>query len=105
PAGEWLVRRGGGTRAVNSYCARGRPSEVVIRGTIGNIRLPHLMTPDAEGNITEHVASGERMSIFDAAQRYVAEGTPLVLLAGKEYGSGSSRDRAAQGAFLLGVRA
>jgi aconitate hydratase len=77
----------------------------MMRGTFANIRLRNLLTPDAEGNITEHLPSGEQMSIFDAAQRYVAEGTQLVLLAGKEYGSGSSRDWAAKGPYLLGVRA
>jgi aconitate hydratase len=77
----------------------------MMRGTFANIRLRNLLTPDAEGNVTEHVPSGERMSIFDAAQRYAAEGTPLVILAGKEYGSGSSRDWAAKGPYLLGVRA
>jgi aconitate hydratase len=77
----------------------------MMRGTFANIRLRNLLTPDAEGNVTEHLPSGERMSIFDAAQRYASEGTPLVLLAGKEYGSGSSRDWAAKGPHLLGVRA
>ena len=76
-----------------------------MRGTFANIRLHNLLTPDAEGNVTEYLPSGERMSIFDAATRYAAEGTPLVILAGKEYGSGSSRDWAAKGPLLLGVRA
>lgn len=76
-----------------------------MRGTFANIRLRNLLTPDAEGNVTEHIPSGERMSIFDAAQRYAAQGTQLVILAGKEYGSGSSRDWAAKGPQLLGVRA
>src|SRR6266511_5842090 len=77
----------------------------MMRGTFANIRLHNLLTPDQEGNVTEHLPSGERMSIYDAAMRYVAEGTPLVVLAGKEYGSGSSRDWAAKEPFLLGVRA
>jgi aconitate hydratase len=76
----------------------------MMRGTFANIRLRNLLTPDAEGNVTEHLPSGERMSIFDAAQRYASEGTPLIVLAGKEYGSGSSRDWAAKGPRLLGVR-
>ena len=76
-----------------------------MRGTFANIRLRNLLTPDQEGNVTEHLPSGERMSIFDAALRYAADGTPLVVLAGKEYGSGSSRDWAAKGPFLQGVRA
>jgi aconitate hydratase len=105
PAGEWLLGHGVELREFNSYGARRGHHEVMMRGTFANIRLRNLMTPDAEGNVTEHVPSGERMSVFDAAQRYVAEGTPLILLAGKEYGSGSSRDWAAKGPYLLGVRA
>ena len=76
-----------------------------MRGTFANIRLRNLLTPDAEGNVTEHLPSGERMSLFDAAVRYAEAGTPLVILAGKEYGSGSSRDWAAKGPMLQGVRA
>ena len=76
-----------------------------MRGTFANIRLHNLLTPDQEGNVTEHLPSGERMSIFDAATRYMAAGTPLIALAGKEFGSGSSRDWAAKGPHLLGVRA
>jgi aconitate hydratase len=77
----------------------------MMRGTFANIRIRNLLTPDAEGNVTEHLPSGERMSIFDAGMRYADEGTPLVVLAGKEYGSGSSRDWAAKGPMLQGVRA
>jgi aconitate hydratase len=77
----------------------------MMRGTFANIRLRNLLTPDQEGNVTEHLPSGERMSIFDAATRYADEGTPLIVLAGKEYGSGSSRDWAAKGPYLQGVRA
>jgi aconitate hydratase len=105
PAGAWLVEHGVEPREFNSYGARRGHHEVMMRGTFANIRLRNLLTPDAEGNVTEHLPSGERMSIFDAAQRYAADGTPLVLLAGKEYGSGSSRDWAAKGPYLLGVRA
>ena len=76
-----------------------------MRGTFANIRLRNLLTPDAEGNVTEHLPSRTRMTIFDAAARYTSVGTPLVLLAGREYGSGSSRDWAAKGPQLLGVRA
>ena len=76
-----------------------------MRGTFANIRLRNALTPDAEGNWTEHLPTGERMSIFDAAMRYAQDGTPLVVLAGKEYGSGSSRDWAAKGPYLQGVRA
>ncbi len=105
PAGTWLVEHGVEPRDFNSYGARRGHHEVMMRGTFANIRLRNLLTPDAEGNVTEHLPSGERMSIFDAAQRYAAEGTQLVILAGKEYGSGSSRDWAAKGPYLLGVRA
>jgi len=105
PAGAWLVEHGVEPREFNSYGARRGHHEVMMRGTFANIRLRNLLTPDAEGNVTEHLPSGERMSIFDAARRYVEEGTHLVLLAGKEYGSGSSRDWAAKGPYLLGVRA
>jgi aconitate hydratase len=105
PAGEWLVEHGVEPREFNSYGARRGHHEVMMRGTFANIRLRNLLTPDQEGNVTEHLPSGERMSIFDAASRYVAAGTPLIVLAGKEYGSGSSRDWAAKGPHLLGVRA
>jgi aconitate hydratase len=105
PAGEWLVAHGVEPRDFNSYGARRGHHEVMMRGTFANIRLRNGLTPDAEGNVTEHLPSGQPMSIFDAAQRYAGEGTPLIVLAGKEYGSGSSRDWAAKGPFLLGVRA
>ena len=105
PAGEWLVAHGVEPREFNSYGSRRGHHEVMVRGTFANIRLRNLLTPDTEGNVTEHVPSGERMSIFDAAVRYADEGTPLVVLAGKEYGSGSSRDWAAKGPMLQGVRA
>ncbi|MEX1072666.1 MAG: aconitate hydratase [Chloroflexota bacterium] len=105
PAGEWLVAQGVEQREFNSYGARRGHHEVMMRGTFANIRLRNLLVPDAEGNVTEHLPSGERMSIFDAAQRYAGVGTPLVILAGREYGAGSSRDWAAKGPFLLGVRA
>ncbi|HEX2142766.1 MAG TPA: aconitate hydratase, partial [Candidatus Limnocylindria bacterium] len=105
PAGQWLMERGVEPRDFNSYGSRRGHHEVMMRGTFANIRLRNLLTPDAEGNVTEHLPSGERMSIFDAAMRYADEGTPLVVLAGKEYGSGSSRDWAAKGPYLQGVRA
>jgi aconitate hydratase A / 2-methylisocitrate dehydratase len=92
-------------RDFNSYGARRGHHEVMMRGTFANIRLRNLLTPDQEGNVTEHLPSGERMSIFDAATRYADEHTPLIVLAGKEYGSGSSRDWAAKGPQLQGVRA
>ena len=105
PAGEWLVERGVDPRDFNSYGSRRGHHEVMVRGTFANIRLRNLLTPDAEGNVTEHLPSGERMSIYAAAERYASERTQLVVLAGKEYGSGSSRDWAAKGPFLQGVRA
>jgi aconitate hydratase len=105
PAGTWLVEHGVEPRDFNSYGARRGHHEVMMRGTFANIRLRNLLTPDQEGNVTEHLPSGERMSMYDAAIRYAADGTPLVILAGKEYGSGSSRDWAAKGPQLLGVRA
>jgi aconitate hydratase len=77
----------------------------MVRGTFANIRLKNAMVPGVEGGVTLHVPSGERMDIYDAAERYRGEGTPLVILAGREYGSGSSRDWAAKGTLLLGVRA
>ena len=105
PAGEWLTRRGVEPRDFNSYGSRRGHHEVMVRGTFANIRLRNLLTPDAEGNVTEHLPTGERMSIFAAAERYAADETPLIVLAGKEYGSGSSRDWAAKGPYLQGVRA
>jgi aconitate hydratase len=105
PAGEWLLAHGVEPRDFNSYGSRRGHHEVMMRGTFANIRLRNLLTPDAEGNVTEHLPTGERMSIFDAAVRYAEERTPLVILAGKEYGSGSSRDWAAKGPLLQGVRA
>ena len=77
----------------------------MVRGTFANIRLKNLMVPGVEGGVTVHQPSGEQMDIYDAAERYKAEGMPLVVIAGKEYGSGSSRDWAAKGPLLLGVRA
>ena len=105
PAGAWLMEHGVEPRDFNSYGSRRGHHEVMMRGTFANIRLRNTLTPDAEGNVTEHLPSGERMSIFDAAMRYAGDGTPLVILAGKEYGSGSSRDWAAKGPMLQGVRA
>jgi aconitate hydratase len=77
----------------------------MVRGTFANIRLKNQMVPGVEGGVTVHVPTGERMTVYDAAERYRGEGTPLVVVAGKEYGSGSSRDWAAKGTLLLGVRA
>jgi aconitate hydratase len=105
PAGRYLVAHGVEPRDFNSYGARRGNHEVMMRGTFANIRLRNLMAPGTEGGWTVHQPSGETMTIYDAAMRYQAEGVPLVILAGKEYGSGSSRDWAGKGPRLLGVRA
>ncbi len=105
PAGRYLLDHGVEERDFNSYGARRGNHEVMIRGTFANIRLRNEMAPGTEGGVTRHMPDGERMTIFDAAQRYRAEGVPLVVVAGKEYGTGSSRDWAAKGVRMLGVRA
>ena len=104
PAGQWLQEQGVGPLEFNSYGARRGHHEVMMRGTFGNIRLRNALT-DKEGPYTSHQPSGEVMFLYDAAMRYAAEDVPLLLIAGAEYGSGSSRDWAAKGATLLGVRA
>jgi aconitate hydratase len=105
PAGKYLVEHGVERKDFNSYGSRRGNHEVMVRGTFANVRLRNLLVPDGEGTWTVHVPSGEEMTIYDASRRYLAEGTPLVVIAGKEYGSGSSRDWAAKGPNLLGVRA
>ena len=105
PAGRWLRERGVEKKDFNSYGSRRGNDLVMVRGTFANIRLKNLLVPGSEGNITVHFPSGEKTSVFDASERYRAEGTPLLVLAGKEYGTGSSRDWAAKGTLLLGVRA
>ncbi|MFN8094398.1 MAG: aconitate hydratase AcnA [Vicinamibacteria bacterium] len=105
PAGRFLKDKGVGRADFNSYGSRRGNDRVMVRGTFANIRLKNAMVPGVEGGVTVHVPSGERMAIYDAAERYRAEKTPLVVIAGKEYGSGSSRDWAAKGTLLLGVRA
>ena len=105
PAGRFLVGKGVEKKDFNSYGSRRGNDRVMVRGTFANIRLKNAMVPGVEGGVTVHVPSGERMDIYDAAERYRAERTPLVVIAGKEYGSGSSRDWAAKGTLLLGVRA
>ncbi|EAR20372.1 aconitate hydratase AcnA [Nitrococcus mobilis] len=105
PAGQYLVEHGVPAEEFNSFGSRRGNHEVMMRGTFGNIRLRNSMVPDTEGPWTLHVPSGDKMSIYDAAIRYQREGTPLVIIAGREYGSGSSRDWAAKGAALLGVNA
>jgi aconitate hydratase len=105
PAGQYLRSYGIKKADFNSYGARRGNDRVMVRGTFANIRLKNLLVPGVEGGVTVHLPSGERMSIFDAAERYKQEGTPLLVIAGKEYGTGSSRDWAAKGPLLLGVRA
>jgi aconitate hydratase len=105
PAGRYLVEHGVERREFNSYGSRRGNHEVLVRGTFANVRLRNLLVPGSEGTWTVHLPSGEEMTIFEASQRYLAEGTPLIVLAGKEYGTGSSRDWAAKGPKLLGVRA
>ncbi len=103
-AGDYLKANGVEVRNFNSYGSRRGNDRVMTRGTFANVRLRNQMAPGTEGSITRHLPSGEQMSIFDAGERYKETGTPLVVLAGKEYGTGSSRDWAAKGTLLLGVK-
>ncbi len=105
PAGQYLLDRGVQRRDFNSYGSRRGNHEVMIRGTFANIRLRNQLAPGTEGGVTVKLPEGTQASIYDASRAYLAEGTPLLVLAGKEYGSGSSRDWAAKGTVLLGVRA
>jgi aconitate hydratase len=105
PAGTYLLENGVERREFNSYGARRGNHEVMVRGTFANVRLRNQLVPGSEGTWTVHLPDGEEMTIYDAAERYRADGVPTVVLAGKEYGSGSSRDWAAKGPNLLGVRA
>jgi aconitate hydratase len=105
PAGQYLVSHGVDVKDFNSYGSRRGNDEVMVRGTFANVRLRNLLAPGTEGGVTRHLPSGDAMSVYDAAVRYAKEGVPLLVLAGKEYGSGSSRDWAAKGPRLLGVRA
>ncbi|RMF50382.1 MAG: aconitate hydratase, partial [Anaerolineae bacterium] len=105
PAGRYLIENGVEPREFNSFGSRRGNDRVMTRGTFGNIRLKNRLVPGVEGGYTRHFPDGEQMSIYDAAMKYKQEGTPLVVLAGKEYGTGSSRDWAAKGTLLLGVKA
>ena len=105
PAGQYLQQHGVEPLDFNSYGSRRGNHEVMVRGTFANVRLKNLLAPGTEGPFTVHLPDGEAMTIYDASLKYAAEGTPLIVLAGKEYGSGSSRDWAAKGPRLLGVRA
>jgi aconitate hydratase len=104
PAGKYLQEHGVKPADFNSYGSRRGNHEVMVRGTFANVRLRNKMVPNIEGGWTKHLPDGADMTIFEASEKYVAEGVPLVILAGKEYGSGSSRDWAAKGPLLLGVR-
>jgi aconitate hydratase len=105
PAGRYLIEHGVEPREFNSYGARRGNHEVMVRGTFANIRLKNRIVEGVEGGFTKHFPDGEQMAIYDASMKYQEEGVPLVVIAGKEYGSGSSRDWAAKGSALLGVRA
>jgi aconitate hydratase len=105
PAGRYLIEQGVKPADFNSYGSRRGNHEVMVRGTFANIRLRNLLALGTEGGWTRHLPSGEKLFIYDAAVRYAAEGVPLIVIAGKEYGSGSSRDWAAKGTLLLGVQA
>jgi aconitase A len=105
PAGRYLIDQGVAVADFNSYGSRRGNHEVMVRGTFANVRLKNLLAPGTEGGVTRHLPDGEVMSIYDAAMKYKKEQVPVIILAGKEYGSGSSRDWAAKGPMLLGVRA
>jgi aconitate hydratase len=105
PAARYLVEQGVEPKDFNSYGARRGNHEVMMRGTFANIRLRNLLVPGVEGGFSVHLPDGEQASIYDVAMRYKKEGTPLVVLAGREYGTGSSRDWAAKGTMLLGIKA
>jgi aconitate hydratase len=105
PAAKYLTEHGVTARDFNSYGSRRGNHEVMMRGTFANIRLRNLLAPETRGGMTRHLPGGETMSIFDASMRYQKDGVPLIVIAGKEYGTGSSRDWAAKGTALLGVRA
>ena len=105
PAAKYLQSKGVQPADFNSYGARRGNHEVMVRGTFANIRLRNMLVPGVEGGVTRYLPTNEQMSIFDASEKYRADGTPLIVLAGKEYGSGSSRDWAAKGPYLLGIKA
>jgi aconitate hydratase len=105
PAGRYLIAQGVEPKDFNSFGARRGNHEVMVRGTLANVRLRNQLAPGTEGGWTRHLPDGEQMFIYDASLKYLEEGVPLLILAGKEYGTGSSRDWAAKGVALLGVRA
>jgi len=105
PAGKYLMENGVAPADFNSYGSRRGNHEVMMRGTFANIRIRNQLVPGTEGGVTSYLPTGEKMSIYDASMKYQASGTPLIIIAGKEYGTGSSRDWAAKGTTLLGVGA
>jgi aconitate hydratase len=105
PAGKYLIEHGIEPHDFNSYGARRGNHEVMVRGTFANVRLRNALVPGTEGGVTRYLPTNEQLSIFEASRKYGDDGTPLVVLAGKEYGAGSSRDWAAKGPHLLGVKA
>ena len=105
PAGKYLLEHGVEKRMFNSYGSRRGNDQVMTRGTFANVRLRNLLVPGSEGGVTYYLPTGEEMAIYDASQKYQADGTPLIVLAGKDYGMGSSRDWAAKGTLLLGIKA
>jgi aconitate hydratase len=105
PAGKYLIEHGVAQADFNSYGSRRGNDEVMVRGTFANVRIRNKMVPGVEGGVTRHLPDGEQMSVFDASVKYKAENVPLIVLAGKDYGCGSSRDWAAKGPYLLGVKA
>jgi aconitate hydratase len=105
PAGQYLISKGVEPKDFNSYGSRRGNHEVMMRGTFANIRIRNLLAPGTEGGVTTHIPSGEQMSIYDAGMKYIDEGVPSIVIAGKEYGTGSSRDWAAKGPALQGVKA
>ncbi|HUQ21886.1 MAG TPA: hypothetical protein VM049_02630, partial [Gaiellaceae bacterium] len=105
PTGRYLIAQGVLPKDFNSYGSRRGNHEVMVRGTFANVRLKNLLVPGSEGTWTVYLPDGDEMTIFDASERYLAESTPTIVIAGKEYGSGSSRDWAAKGPNLLGVHA
>ena len=105
PAGQYLIAHQVAMKDFNAYRSRRGNHEVMMRGTFANIRIRNEITPDIEGGLTKHFPAGKTLSIYDAAMKYQADNVPLVVIAGKEYGTGSSRDWAAKGTLLLGVKA
>jgi aconitate hydratase len=105
PAGKYLIEQGVAPEDYNSYGARRGNDRVMVRGTFANIRIRNAMVPGVEGGVTKYLPTGETMSIYDASMKYQADRVPLVILAGTEYGTGSSRDWAAKGTLLLGIKA